>query len=79
MVTLRHDDGEVSILLGPDNPTFEILTWCSDTDGKVPEQVHLIIQPIPEVKLLYRFTGPLVLSRLIDALTKHRNDCWPEK
>ena len=77
MTTLRHDDGEESLLLGPDDATFEILTWCSDEHGQNREQVHLIIEPVPGIRILYRFTGPVVLTRLIDALTVHREDVWP--
>ena len=78
MTTLRHDDGEESLLLGPDDATFEILTWCSDEHGQVPEQVHLIIEPAPQLRILYRFTGPVVLSRLINALVLHHGDVWPD-
>ena len=52
MTILRHDDGEESLLLGPDDATFEILTWCSDEHGQVPEQVHLIIEPAPQLRIL---------------------------
>ena len=77
MVTLRHDDGDEALLLGPDDADFETLTWCSDDEGQVPEQVHLIIEPAPKTRILYRFTGPLVLSRLIEALALHRESVWP--
>ena len=77
MVTLRHDDGSESLLLGPDDASFEILTWCSDHEGQVPEQVHLIIEPAPKTRILYRFTGPVVLSPLIEALVLHRESVWP--
>ena len=77
MVTINNEDGSVSILLGPDDPQFEILTWCSDTEGEVPEQVHFVIQPTSDVKILYRFTGPKTLTSLINALVEHREDVWP--
>ena len=77
MTTLHYDDGSEGILLGPDDSTFEILTWCSDGHGQNPEQVHLIIEPTPDVRILYRFTGPESLTWLIDALTVHREDVWP--
>ena len=72
MTLFRGEDGSQYILEGRSDPTFEILTWCNDMEGRLPEQVHLIIEPTPEVRLLYRFTGPVVLSRLIDALVEHR-------
>ena len=65
-------------IIGPNDASFEIETWCSDAHGQVPEQVHLIIEPAPGVKVLYRFTGPVGLTRLIDALIDHRADVWPE-
>ena len=76
MTIIQHEDGSQSLFYAGDNPTFEILTWCSDPDGQKPEQVHLIIQVTPEFRILYRFTGPKVLTRLIDALTIHANDVW---
>ena len=79
MTTMERDDGERVILLGPDDATFEILTWCSDEHGQNPEQVHLIIDPTPDVRILYRFTGPKVLTWLINALQTHREDVWPEE
>ena len=77
MVTFKYDDGSEGMLSGPNDASFEILTWCSDAHGQVPEQVHLIIEPAPGVKILYRFTGPVALTKLIDALTVHRADVWP--
>ena len=77
MATLHYDDGTEGILLGPDDATFEILTWCEDAHGQKPAQVHLIIEPVPGTRILYRFTGPVVLTRLIDALTTHREYVWP--
>ena len=79
MVTMHPDDGGDPILfLGSDDATFEIVTWCSDDAGQVPEQVHLVIELAPEVRILYRFTGPEALTRLIDALALHRRDVWPD-
>ena len=77
MVRFKHDDGTEGILIGPSNPTFHIATWCSDPHGQIPEQVHLIMEPAPGMKVLFRFTGPETLTKLIDALTDHKADVWP--
>lgn len=74
-VYFDHEENPV-VLLANDDPTFEILTWCSDTEGKVPAQVHFVIKPTSEVKILYRFTGPRTLDGLIEALQMHRRDVW---
>ena len=74
---MEGDDGDRLLLLGPNDATFEILTWCSDSHGQRPEQVHLVIEPSPDVRILYRFTGPRALTRLIEALRTHRDDVWP--
>ena len=60
-----------------DTPEFEVTTWCTDLEGTDPAEVHLLIKAIPEITLLARFSGPLVLDDLILALTRHRNDVWP--
>ena len=78
MTILHHGDGHEELLLGPSDAVFDIRTWCSDTDGKCPAAVHLIIEPVPGTRLLYRFTGPVALTRLIEGLTLHRDDVWPE-
>ena len=78
MTTIRMDDDDSEItLLGPMDATFDIFTWCSDEHGQNPDQVHLVIEPVPGTKILYRFTGPVALTELIDALTLHREDVWP--
>ena len=79
MTRFKYEDESEGILFGPtDNPWFEILTWCSDAHGQVPEQVHLIFEA-GAAQILCRFTGPEALTRLIDALIEHRADVWPEE
>lgn len=60
-----------------DKPKFELFTWCSDTHGQNPEQVHLVMEIAEGVKVMVRFTGTKVIDDLILSLTRHRNDVWP--
>lgn len=79
MTTIKQDDGSEILYHVGDDPTFEVKTWCSDTDGKVPEQVHLVLHLTPNIKVMYRFTGPVVLTRFIEALVLHRETVWPDQ
>ena len=80
MTSYKREDGSGGeiILLASDDPSFEFYTWCSDNDGKVPEQVHFIIEPTSEVKILFRFTGPNGISQVINAFIDHYEDVWGE-
>ena len=80
MMSYKREDGseESIILLASDDSSFEFYTWCSDNDGKVPEQVHFIIQVTPDIKILFRFTGPAAISQIINAFIDHYQDVWGE-
>ena len=78
MMSYKREDGseESIILLASDDPSFEFYTWCSDNDGKVPEQVHFIIQVTPDIKILFRFTGPVTINQVINVFINHYEDVW---
>ena len=78
MTSFKLDDGTEGILHTSTNPSIEIFTWCSDLDGQVPAEVHMITEINPQCRFFYQFHGPEVLTELINALILHRADVWPD-
>lgn len=59
---------------------FDVYSWCpTPTPTVPPTQVHLHIDLGELGKAMVRFKGPGTLDRLIDALTKHREDVWGKR
>ena len=51
---------------------LHIYEWHPEKDGKGdPTEVHLIIEPTPDVALVFRFKSKRALNKLIAALTVH--------
>lgn len=76
MATFKDESGNESILFW-EKPEWEIDTWCRDSDGQDPAEVHYILMPADGVRLLVRFTTPKIIDELILGLVRHRNDVWP--
>ena len=78
MTNIKFENGDEGALHIGDDPTIRIYSWCSDPNGQVKEQVHLYLTLTEDVRIMYRFTGPVALSQFIAALAKHRLDVWPD-
>ena len=76
-MTVIRDPDSGNIIALQQEVAFHVKTWCSDADGKHPEQVHLEI-PYKDLGMdtLVRFTGPVTLNRLVDALIDHAEGVW---